>query len=125
MAMLACLPDGEVEAIIAANAASVAEQFPRYTDDLIRRMVQETRARGWSVNPGLVLANSWAIGMAVRYPDGRVAGALSVAAIDGRMREERQHQLARAIEAEVRHIEIRLAEMFAPRRRDTAGGEAA
>ncbi|TAN14570.1 MAG: IclR family transcriptional regulator [Rhizobiaceae bacterium] len=123
MAMLACLPDHEIEGIIAANAAFVAARFPRYTADLIRRMVQETRARGWSVNPGLVLANSWAIGMAVRYPDGRVAGALSIAAIDSRMREERQHQLAGTIEAEVRHIEVRLTEMFAPRR--TAGGEAA
>lgn len=125
MAMLASLPDAEVESVIAANAATVAERFPRYTDDLIRQMVRDTRARGWSLNPGLVLANSWAIGMAVRYPDGRVAGALSIAAIDSRMQEERQRQLAGLLEAEALHIEARLAEMFAPRRNEPVGGEAA
>jgi DNA-binding IclR family transcriptional regulator len=125
MAMLASLPDAEVESVIATNAATVAERFPRYTDDLIRQMVRDTRARGWSLNPGLVLANSWAIGMAVRYPDGRVAGALSIAAIDSRMQEERQRQLAGLLEAEALHIEARLAEMFAPRRNEPVGGEAA
>jgi DNA-binding IclR family transcriptional regulator len=125
MAMLASLPDDEVETIIAANAASVAERFPRYTKGLIRQMVRDTRARGWSLNPGLVLPNSWAVGMAVRYPDGRTAGALSIAAIDSRMHDGRQHQLAAMLRLEARHIEARLAEMFAPRRNEPVGGEAA
>jgi DNA-binding IclR family transcriptional regulator len=125
MAMLASLPDEEVEAIIAANAASVAERFPRYTRELMRQMVRDTRARGWSLNPGLVLPNSWAVGMVVRYPDGRTAGALSIAAIDSRMHDERQRQLAGQLDVEVRHIEARLAEMFAPRRNEPVGGEAA
>lgn len=118
MAMLASLSDEEAENAIAANMDAIAERFPRYTGELIRRMRHETRERGWSVNPGLVLANSWAIGMAVRYPDGRVAGALSIAAIDSRMQEERQRQLAGLLQAEARHIEARLAEMFAPRRKE-------
>ena len=91
LAMLAALPDAEVESIIAANSGLIAANYPGITLEGLRRDVELTRANGYSLNPGLILSNSWGIGVAIRAPDGAVAGALSIAAVDSRMRPERQH----------------------------------
>lgn len=112
MALLAELADDEIERIIAANTAIVAEKFPNYTPEVIREHVALTRGRGWSLNPGLVLPNSWAVGIVARYPDGRTAGALSIAAIDSRLREERQLQLAELLKAEAGRLQAKLERMF-------------
>ncbi|WAP67048.1 IclR family transcriptional regulator [Jiella pelagia] len=113
MAMLAALADGEIGRILAANAAALAERYPAYTPEAIAADIAFARDRGYALNPGRVLTNSWAIGMAVRYPDGHVAGALSIAAIDGRMNEPRQGELFRHLEAEVAKVEARLRRRFA------------
>lgn len=115
MALLADLPDEEVERIMAENRAVLAAQFPRYTPELIREQVEDTRRCGYSLNPGLVLANSWAVGMVVRYPDGRTAGALSLAAIDSRMGPERQAVLADLLNTESMRLTAKLERMFASR----------
>lgn len=115
LAMLAALPDEEVEAVLAANDAVLRTKYPMLPAARIREGVAETRARGFALNPGLIFANSWGIGVAVRGPDGRVAGALSIAAIDSRMQPERQNELAGYLAIEVRMVEERLAQMFAAR----------
>jgi len=115
LAMLAALPDEEVEAVLAANDAVLRTKYPMLSAARIREGVAETRARGFALNPGLIFANSWGIGVAVRGPDGRVAGALSIAAIDSRMQPERQNELAGYLAIEVRVVEERLAQMFAAR----------
>ena len=114
MAMLAALGDGEVERVLAANASSCVERYAAYTPEAIRADIAFARNRGFALNPGRVLQNSWAIGMAVRYPDGRVVGALSIAAIDSRMGEARQEQLARDLAGEVSKVEARLSSRFGP-----------
>lgn len=115
MALLATLADEEIDKVLAENEAAVAAQFPRYTPAVMREHVELTRRRGFSLNPGLVLANSWAIGIVVRYPDGRPAGALSLAAIDSRMNEERQAELVGLLKAEAARMEAKLERMFKAR----------
>ena len=112
LAMLAALGDAEVERVLAANAATLAADYPAYSLHLLREHVALTRRRGYSLNPGLVVPNSWAIGLAVRSPDGRVAGALSIAAIDARMGEARQQELARYLSQEVARVEAGLTARF-------------
>ncbi|TFF27221.1 IclR family transcriptional regulator [Jiella endophytica] len=112
MAMLAASSDAEIARVLAANAALLAEHYPAYTQEAIRADIALARRRGFALNPGRVLQNSWAIGMAVRYPDGRIAGALSIAAIDSRMNEARQGDLAAHLSREVRAVEERLARRF-------------
>ncbi len=114
MAMLAALSDAEIARILAANAVALREHYPAYTPEAIATDVAFARDQGYALNPGRVLTNSWAIGMAVRYPDGHIAGALSIAAIDGRMGEPRQGELFRHLEAEVAKVEGRLRRRFAP-----------
>ena len=115
LAMLAALPDEEVSSVLEQNAAVLEEQFPMLAPDELRRRVELTRAQGHAVNPGLILTNSWGVGVAIRYPDGGVAGAISIAAIDSRMQEPRQSELAALLRQEASRIESKLAEQFRDR----------
>ncbi|MDY8110186.1 IclR family transcriptional regulator [Fulvimarina sp. 2208YS6-2-32] len=120
MAMLAALPDDEIAAVLSANAVILAEEFPAYTPEAIAHDIAFARRNGFVLNPGRVLANSWAIGIAVRYPGGTIAGALSVAAIDSRLGEARQGELAQLLSAEAAKVERRLTERFRPPHADGA-----
>lgn len=112
LAMLAALPDDDVDRIVAANEPVLRAQYPGFAPELILADLALARQRGFAVNPGRLVASSWGIGAAFRYPDGRVAGALSLAAIDSRMQTARQEELAGHLAQEVARMERLLAEMF-------------
>ncbi|MCQ1852279.1 IclR family transcriptional regulator [Neorhizobium galegae] len=112
LAMLAALPDAEVEAVLGRIEGVIAAQYPGYSPDIIREDVSHTRELGYALNPGRVIANSWGIGMAILLPDGRLAGALSIAAIDGRMGEARQKELAGLLAHEVERVQGKLKSLF-------------
>lgn len=122
LAMLAALPDDEVEDILDHNAAILRDTYPRAPQHLLREAVAQTRATGWALNRGMVLANSWAIGRVLRLPDGTVGGAISVAAIDSRMGPDRQEEIAAQIAGAVRHVEGRLSRIHARRHPKEAAG---
>lgn len=109
LAMLSALPDAEIEALLTDNADRLLSDYPNYTAELLRSDVAMTRARGFALNPGRIVAGSWGVGMALRRPDGSVAGALSLAAIESRMQPPRDAELAALLEHEARDIEARLA----------------
>lgn len=121
LAMLAALPDSEIERVMAANEKALLTQYPGFPPDEIRADLALARERGFSLNPGRLVASSWGVGIAFRYPDGRVAGALSLAAIDSRMVPARQIELARHLSTEAERMERLLAQMFV---RKTPHGEA-
>jgi DNA-binding IclR family transcriptional regulator len=112
LAMLAALSNDEIEGVLASNKAILESQYPNYSMDQIREDVFRTRDHGYALNPGRIVAGSWGLGAAIKFPDGRVAGALSIAAIDSRMTAERQPDLARRLMIEVERIEGRLRKMF-------------
>ncbi|MFN7026089.1 MAG: IclR family transcriptional regulator [Pseudorhizobium sp.] len=112
LAMLAALPDEEIASIMLRNEEVIAAQYPGYTCDILQRDVQQTRARGYAVNPGRVIASSWGIARAILLPDGRLAGALSIAAIDSRMTEARQLELAALLTEEVNRVQTKLYRVF-------------
>jgi DNA-binding IclR family transcriptional regulator len=112
LAILAALPDEEVEAILVANERLLQEQYPLLPPEKIRKDVAVARARGFALNQGLVVTNSWGLGKVVLSPDGRPAGALSIAAIDSRLQKARQTELAGYLAQEARTIEQKLADMF-------------
>ncbi|SCX95352.1 IclR family transcriptional regulator [Paracoccus tibetensis] len=113
LALLAALPEGEREEVMAANAAHLARAFPHYAPRL-PALVAETAAQGFALNPGLIFEGSWGMGVALRHPGGRLAGALSIAAVDSRMREARRPELLERLRAEAARIERKLAQV-APR----------
>lgn len=114
LAMLAALQDDEVERVLAENRKVLENQYPGYSLRQIREDIVETRERGYSLNPGRIFAGSWGVGAAIMFPDGRVAGALSIAAIESRVSPERQPELARLLKREAERVEAKLRRMFLP-----------
>ncbi len=109
LAMLAALPDEEIAAVLDDNARVLAADYPGLGAEVLRGEVVLTRARGFALNPGRVVAGSWGVGVALRRSDGGVAGALSIAAIESRMQPPRDRELAAMLTREARDIETRLA----------------
>nr|WP_099912100.1 IclR family transcriptional regulator [Puniceibacterium antarcticum] len=109
LAILAALPDEEVETALADGARQRTAEYPGLDADILRCEVFETRTRGFALNPGRVVAGSWGVGVAIRRVDGTVAGALSIAAIESRMQPPRDQELAAMLTREAVDIEKRLA----------------
>lgn len=116
MAILSDLDDAEIDEILRQNDQILVDRYPMYSPEILWSDVRKTRQRGFSLNPGRVLPNSWGIGDVVRFPDGRVAGALSIAAIDSRLGEDRQAELVPILKREVAAVEAKLRKMFAASR---------
>lgn len=85
IALLAAMPDSEIDQILKINATLRSQKFPRCTDNAIRSIVQETRRHGYVVQPGLVLEDSWAVGVAVYDVDARPVASISIAALKSRL----------------------------------------
>jgi DNA-binding IclR family transcriptional regulator len=108
LAILAALPDAEIDFIIRTNSQICAKRYPLATDDAIRRLVADARRNGYALNPGLIFPGAWGIGAAIHDPPGTPVAALSIAAIESRMTEEHQAKLAAGLIAETRVIEAQL-----------------
>lgn len=59
----------------------------------IRARAEETRARGYALNPGLVVEGSYGMGAAVFDQRGEPAWALSITGVESRFPPERQREL--------------------------------
>ncbi|MEK1885997.1 MAG: IclR family transcriptional regulator [Phyllobacterium sp.] len=111
LALLAALDDDEIDVALCANEPELLSEYPQLVPSQIRADIATTRERGFSLNPGRILPNSWGVGLAIRHPDGKPAGALSIAAIDSRMQPDRQLELAALMRREAWKIESRLAHL--------------
>ncbi|VDS07842.1 Acetate operon repressor [Paracoccus haematequi] len=105
LAILAALPEAEAAALLARVAPLVGDLMPDLRADLAM-----ARERGHALNPGRIVAGSWGLGVAIRWPDGRPAGALSIAAVEHRMTPARQAELAALLHREAALIAARLAD---------------
>ncbi len=103
LAMLAALPEEETRSVLEHNAPRLAS-FSDMTADELSSLAAQARRRGYAVNPnrapGIV-----AMGMALRNPDGGLAGSISIAAIESRLPPERIEKIARLLRGEIRKIE--------------------
>jgi DNA-binding IclR family transcriptional regulator len=108
LALLAALPDAEVEAALEGNAGLLATNYPQHTSERLWALVADCRARGFAINPGLVVSHSWGMGLAVRDAAGEPVAALSLAAIESRLGPDRQPELAALLREEVARLEAKL-----------------
>jgi DNA-binding IclR family transcriptional regulator len=113
LAILAALPADERDATIRDLGPDYAAR-PGYWREIVAEDVAAALAAGYALNPGRFVTGSWGIGVPVRYPDGRVAGALSIAAVDTRMLPDRRRDLARLLTGEARAVEAEIAKRFGP-----------
>lgn len=92
-AMLAALSDTDIAHILRSNTTERLTRFPGCSDAAIHRLIAETRAQGYCLNPGLVLESSWAIGVPVLDANHRPVASLSLAAIEPRLGPARRAAL--------------------------------
>jgi DNA-binding IclR family transcriptional regulator len=103
LAMLATLPDPEVEQVLDATESRVRERFPDLTREELLEGVAQTRSNGWSLNPGRTVPGSWAVGVAFTSPDG-LTRALSIATTKDRLGPARRPELAELLKAGAREL---------------------
>jgi DNA-binding IclR family transcriptional regulator len=90
LAILAALPDDEVDRALAANASYIEEHFPKSPVQVIRELLGETRERGYAVIPGIVAPGYWALGVPLVQPDGRPVAAIVLVSSEARLHPTRR-----------------------------------
>jgi DNA-binding IclR family transcriptional regulator len=108
--MLAAMDDAEVERILAVNRRAI-EAYENYSIERIRQLVKTARAKGYSVNPGLVYTESYGIAVAVLDERDQPVGALSIGAVASRLQADRQPKLAAALKSEAAALSEQLRKM--------------
>ncbi|WP_158219692.1 IclR family transcriptional regulator [Ideonella sp. A 288] len=85
LALLAWLPDDEVDAVLPLIAPRIAKRYPRITVDLLKTEVQLARQRGYALLLDVVVDQMGGIGVPVFGSDGRPMAAISLAALTSRI----------------------------------------
>lgn len=107
LALLAWLPDGEREELIAMQRHRLANYRARVED--IAAAVEKARAQGFTDLPGFVIQGMTGMGVPVRDPSGVVVAAISVAAITDRLAGARRKMAIRALREAAGRLEARLS----------------
>jgi DNA-binding IclR family transcriptional regulator len=106
LAMLAFLPDEEVERVLASQAA----EMPRYGMDemTLRDMITRSRELGYTLNDERLIQGMSAVGLPIRRPNGQPFAAISVAAISSRLQLPRRDSIVASLRQEAEQIEEEL-----------------
>lgn len=106
LAMLCAMPLQEAEAIIESNGHRY-EKFASFSVDYLREAVERGRSEGYSFLDSVVTPGTAAIGLA--FPAVNPVGAISIAAISGRLDPLRREDLVRELKQHVRKIEAAMS----------------
>lgn len=85
LALLAWLPDDEVEAVLSLVEPRLVRRYPRINVDLLRREVLLSRQRGYALLLDVVVDQMGGVGVPVFGGDGRPLAAISLAALTSRI----------------------------------------
>ncbi|MDI6023651.1 IclR family transcriptional regulator [Leucobacter sp. UT-8R-CII-1-4] len=96
LAILSFLPEEQADAYLTTHDLT-ADHGPAHEAEQLRQRISETRARGYAINPGLIVEGSWGMGAAVFDRSGSPAWALSLTGIEPRFSPERQVELGRLL----------------------------
>ena len=96
LAILSHLPQEEVERYLNRNDLTQKWGEAHQRREL-RTRIQQTRERGYAVNPELIVEGSWGMGAAVFSAVGRPEWALSITGVQSRFRPERQPELGQEL----------------------------
>ncbi|MDQ0823750.1 DNA-binding IclR family transcriptional regulator [Arthrobacter sp. V1I7] len=107
-AIMAFLPEEEQKDLLSSWDIHAGPFAAGHTEAVARANLEQTRSKGYAINPGLVLEGSWGMGAAVFDPAKRPAWALSLTGIEPRFREDRQEFLGRLLMEEAHRITSQL-----------------
>jgi DNA-binding IclR family transcriptional regulator len=93
LAILAAMPDDQVEATVDANAAAYGAVYENMTAAIVRKQVTETRARGYSFIPGTLSPGYWGIGVPLLQEPGAPVAAIVLVSTPARMGDQRRAAL--------------------------------
>jgi DNA-binding IclR family transcriptional regulator len=100
LALLAALPDDEVNSTIEQNLPRIRQDYPEISEGAVRAEVLATRQRGYSLNPGLVVSGSWGVAVIVNDVLAARPLALTIAAVQSRFADGRLEQLGKMLLSE-------------------------
>ena len=103
LALLAFLPNAEIDKVISGNQRWLAE-YPKFTAGDLWTAIAETRRYGFSFNDGRVVQGMNAVGVPVLDTNGRPIAALSVATIAERLRGDRIIEVASLLQREAAEL---------------------
>ena len=109
LAILAFLPPDEVDAYLDRHDDLSDRWGAAHAPTRIRSRIADTKARGYAVNPGLIVEGSWGIGAAVFTNTGEPQWALSLTGVEFRFSGERQAELGRLLLAHAHQLSTRIA----------------
>ncbi|MGX1791559.1 IclR family transcriptional regulator [Microbacterium sp. NPDC055312] len=109
LAILAFLPDHDVDAYLQRHPELEHSWGSAHADTPLRRRLRETRARGYAVNPGLIVEGSWGMAAAVFDRQGRPDWALSITGVEFRFGPDRLPQLGRTLLSHAHQLSSRIA----------------
>ena len=104
LAILAHLPDADVDRVLATTAGARGEWGRQHTPEGIRELLSDVRRQGFAVNPGMIVEGSWGMAAAVFDATGAPVYALSLTGIEPRFTGERQAPLGRALLTEAHRL---------------------
>ena len=107
MAVLSYLSDSEVEAYL-SRVDLRADYGEAHGAQALRARIEETRAVGWALNPGLLIEGSWGMGAAVFDAAQRPAWALSLTGIERRFSTARRTELGELLLREAHALSMLL-----------------
>lgn len=109
LAILAFLPDHDVDSYLERHPELESAWGGPHSERPLRARLVETRGRGYSINPGLIVEGSWGIGAAVFDRSGRPEWALSLTGVEFRFGPDRMAQLGRTLLAHAHELSARIA----------------
>lgn len=109
LAILAFLPPHDVDSYFARHPGLGDAYGAAHSESRLRARLRETQARGFAVNPGLIVEGSWGMGAAVFTREGHPQWALSLTGAEFRFPPERVTELGRILLAHAHQLTTRVA----------------
>jgi DNA-binding IclR family transcriptional regulator len=109
LALLAALPDEEVQRICKVNAERTLRKNARFSESALRTSILTTRRNGFSVNKVMDTPAVLSVGMVIRFPDQRTAAAICVCTLAQRLAKTRMEMVVARLRTAVHDIEAELA----------------
>ncbi|KRA23664.1 IclR family transcriptional regulator [Microbacterium sp. Root61] len=109
LAILAFLPPHDVDAYFARHQELPENWGASHGEKRLRARLADTKSRGCSVNPGLIVEGSYGMGAAVFDRDGHPQWALSLTGVEFRFGPDRLPELTRTLLAHAHELTTRIA----------------
>lgn len=103
LVLLADLPDSDIDRVLRQNSRRLKD-YSFYQPEMLKRLVAETRARGYGVNEGHILQGMCAVSVGVYGAQKQLLGALTIAATAERMAMPRRATLIGYLRREAQKI---------------------